>query len=204
MFNKQWKGNPKEIHYLRRPFILRPEREGIHSWIEVLRKLGISRGNPTWVDQFIPQMKATGKQVGIEFDFNTNVGNSMSSLQLMHHFLLLEKSGNIPRGTQEVLALRLGVGHFEKKRCVADMDVLKSEASDILKSINCSNLVEEALSVIDTNKHYDDVIKAIDREHRKGHHSIPVVEVNGIQLHGARSAEEYFEAIWEAAEETEK
>eukprot|EP01060_Flectonema_neradi_P004098 TRINITY_DN12698_c0_g1_i1.p1 TRINITY_DN12698_c0_g1~~TRINITY_DN12698_c0_g1_i1.p1 ORF type:complete len:208 (+),score=44.93 TRINITY_DN12698_c0_g1_i1:132-755(+) len=199
MFNENWKGTPPKIYYLRRPFILRPERVGMESWIEVLRKLGISRGSPSWVDQFIPQMTETGRRVGISFNFNTKVGNSMSSLQAMHHFLLLERSGEIPRGTQEELALNLGTGHFEKQKCVADPDVLKAAVTKVLSDAKCPHLVENALEAISTNKHYEDVVEAIQREQLRGHHSIPFVDINGIELSGARSVSEYYEALWEAA-----
>lgn len=37
----------------RKPYILRPERVGQMPWLSVLKDLGISRGNPGWVDSFV-------------------------------------------------------------------------------------------------------------------------------------------------------
>ena len=77
-------GDAITVRYRRRPFILRPERIGMEPWLGVLRKLGVSRGNPGWVNSFVPAMVAKGKQLGIAFDFGGNVGNSLDSLRLLH------------------------------------------------------------------------------------------------------------------------
>ena len=37
----------------RKPFMLRPERVGQKPWKDVLRELGVSRGNPGWVESFV-------------------------------------------------------------------------------------------------------------------------------------------------------
>ena len=48
------------VEFERRPFILRPERTGTLPWLDVLRDLGVSRGDPSWVDSFVPSMTAKG------------------------------------------------------------------------------------------------------------------------------------------------
>jgi hypothetical protein len=60
----------------RHAFILRPERRGQQPWREVLRKLGVSRGNPGWEKGFERGMVANGKMVGVNFDFGVDVGNT--------------------------------------------------------------------------------------------------------------------------------
>jgi hypothetical protein len=59
-----------KFEFERRPFCLRPERQGFLLWREILADLGASRGDPQWSKSFIPQMEARGLQVGITFDFD--------------------------------------------------------------------------------------------------------------------------------------
>merc|ERR1711991_1068270 len=65
------------------PFILRPERVGEEKWLDVLKSLGMQRGDPYWSEAFVPAMVLKGKKLGIHFNFDGNVGNSMKSLCLI-------------------------------------------------------------------------------------------------------------------------
>ena len=72
-----------QMEYERKPFCLRPERKGFHPWRKILTDLGKSRGDPDWVHSFIPTMEARGSAIGIDFDFDVELGNSIGSLRLL-------------------------------------------------------------------------------------------------------------------------
>lgn len=82
-------------------------------WLGVLRELGRSRGNPEWVEAFVPAMTRKGRELGIRFDFTGDVGNSTTSLRLLHYAGLPEGNGG-DAGLQEALADALARGHFEQ------------------------------------------------------------------------------------------
>lgn len=194
---------PIEVSYRRLPFILRPERRGQTAWLEVLRKLGISRGNPGWVDGFVPSMTAAGREVGVAFDFGGDVGNSMDSLRMMHWSGELEAAGAASAGVQENLAVELARGHFELRKCVADRGA-------VMEACRLVGLPEtEAERVWDSGEYEEAVLEELDAAERSGTHAIPVVRIavagggkRGIETQGAQSAEMYLkqlQAVVEAA-----
>ena len=220
-------GDAITVRYRRRPFILRPERIGMEPWLGVLRKLGVSRGNPDWVNSFVPAMVAKGKQLGIAFDFGGNVGNSLDSLRLLHFAVV---AGGGDDGLQERLADVLARQHFEQKQCVGDHAALlracaeawprPSGAAIVGDDGGVAAFVAACKAVLDDPSRYAaDVMRAIDDAHAKGHHSIPVFTfcVGGFvgadahadagaaravcELHGAASPEEFVEALQFAASE---
>eukprot|EP01006_Ploeotia_vitrea_P026348 TRINITY_DN59335_c0_g1_i1.p1 TRINITY_DN59335_c0_g1~~TRINITY_DN59335_c0_g1_i1.p1 ORF type:complete len:212 (-),score=25.09 TRINITY_DN59335_c0_g1_i1:314-949(-) len=157
-----------EVKYTRKAFILRPERVGLHDWLTVLRKLGESRGNPSWVDTFVPQMKLKGQPLGIHFDFGGKVGNSMDSLRL------LRWSRQFDDNKQEELAELLSHYHFEQKRCVCDH-------TNLLQAVGVVGLdQQEAARVLkDPSMFRAEVEAELDEAVEQGIHSIPVVSVYG-------------------------
>lgn len=55
-----------------------------HTTKLTLTGIGVCRGNPAWVDMFVPSMQERGKELGVNMCFDTYVGNSMDSLRLLH------------------------------------------------------------------------------------------------------------------------
>lgn len=110
---KELLGENKDISikWIRKPFILRPERKTLEPWKEVLSK----KYSPEWTKRFEKQMKEAGKELQIEFNFDGNVGNSFQSLRLIHWI-----SKNYPE-KQEPLVKILSRNHFEKNLCVGEI-----------------------------------------------------------------------------------
>eukprot|EP00912_Choanoflagellata_sp_UC4_P000982 UC4_evm4s607 len=145
-----------EFHRL--PFILRPERIGVKNWADVLRELGISRGNPTWVDGFIPSMKARAASLGTFIDFDGDVGNSMESLQL------LQWSRQFGLQKAELLADHLAKDQFQKRRCVGVRE-------NLLAAVAAVGLDRElAKSCLERSEYRDKVEAEIASVHDMGVH----------------------------------
>lgn len=157
---------------------------GQHKWADVLRKLGISRGNPGWFDAFKPSMTGRGQELGVEMDFGGDVGNSMDSLRL-----LAWAGATSP--LQEPLARHLAHGQFTRKECVGDLDVLvrAADAVGLDKA--------EARRVLSAKDEYADaVMRGIAWASNQGFHSIPVFlfaadGARPIEAGGARGVDEY-------------
>uniref|UniRef100_A0A7S4P0F0 DSBA-like thioredoxin domain-containing protein n=1 Tax=Paramoeba aestuarina TaxID=180227 RepID=A0A7S4P0F0_9EUKA len=178
--------NFPQVKFVRKPFILRPERQGVESWLEVLTKLGQSRGNPHWVDSFVPSMCQKGKAIGVNFEFDTEVGNSMDSLRLLEW--CREMKG---WEKQAQLSHTLAVYHFEQKKTVGRHDNLLAACEEVGIS------PEEAQSVLsDPTLYRKKVEEGIEEAHNNGFFSIPVFSffVNGKlkdTTNGALSVGEY-------------
>lgn len=208
-----------EVRFRRRPFILRPERVGEESWRGVLERLWESRGRGrSYVDDhFFPQLSRAGEELGVQWDFGGNVGNSMDSLRLVFWTGELETEGRVPVGTQERLCKHLGTGHFERRECVGSRSVLVEAARHIFSSLEAEASTEgqresfaalgkEAGELIhDKDRLLADVWASIEREHSLGHHSIPIVFLKAEdgqvleQVHGASDRVTYLQALRRAA-----
>lgn len=153
-----------EFH--RRPFILRPERKQCEPWLEVLTGLSKQRsGDLSWVQNFVVQMTASGKSLGISFDFGGSVGNSLDSLRLL--FWAGHKYGHTQEG-QEKLADILARYHFEQKRTVGKHENLLSAVQEAKFDL------DEARDVLnDSSKYKNEVLSSILETQRQGVHSIP-------------------------------
>mmetsp|Transcript_52595 Transcript_52595/g.123025 ORF Transcript_52595/g.123025 Transcript_52595/m.123025 type:complete len:141 (-) Transcript_52595:120-542(-) len=126
-------------------------------------------------------MKAKGRQLGINFEFDTMVGNSLDSLRLL---VWAETLGI--EGKQEELAEVLGAGHFEQKKSVGDHAAL-------LEACESAGLERaEAKKILETGAFKSEVLERIRAVQASGVHSIPVVTIdNRFTLQGACSVEEY-------------
>jgi predicted DsbA family dithiol-disulfide isomerase len=192
----------------RLPFILRPERTGQHKWIEVLRLLGISRGNPGWADDFIPSLAARGESLGLQMNFEGDVGNSIDSLRLLAWAGCCNQDAG--GDLQEALAVELGMGQFTRAQCVGDHAVLVAAATAV------GLPTEEASAVLaDGDRFKKEVESKMLALQRAGIHSIPVFlfkqplpratmladgadvgkERGRIAVNGARSVDEYREIL---------
>jgi predicted DsbA family dithiol-disulfide isomerase len=176
-------GESVEVRFRRRPFILRPERKGEESWRGVLERLWASRGRgANYVDEhFFPQLSAAGEKLGISWDFEGDVGNSMDSLRLVFWVGELEQSSQVPIGTQENLCKMLGSGHFEERRCVGNRNVLVETSSRLFEELGdeYSALRQEAVDLLNSDRMLQQVWASIEREHEEGHYSIPVALLSG-------------------------
>ena len=187
----------KSVVYDRRPFILRPERNGFENWLDVLTDLGKRRGNPDWVNSFVPSMKAKGKMLGIDLDFGGKVGNSLDSLRILK---FVAKT----RGSEysERLADLLAKMHFEQRRCVCDHKNLLEAAVEI----GCSS--EKVKSVLRVETIYrNEGLSDINLLHRSGIHSIPFFQLVMSNSdddgnsdvtrhhHGASSVNDFFKSL---------
>lgn len=153
------------LQFVRKPFCLRPEREGMQPWLTVLRELGRERGDPDWCDaHFVPSLTSAGREVGVIFDFGGDVGNSLESLRLLMWAGV--RGGDEMR---EKLAEELSVGHFEKRRCASDPAVQLAACAAV--GID----VEAARAFLDS-----DALKRELRTHLEtcGIHSIPHVVIS--------------------------
>lgn len=155
------------------PFILRPERKGLEPWLGVLAALSVQRsGDQSWLRNFLAQMRANGKLLGIDFDFGGEVGNSLDSLRLLWwagekygHGSPLDEAGE---GGQERLANKLAFYHFEQKLTVGKHD-------NLLKAVEeCGYDVQEAAQVLaSADKWRSEVLESMALCHKQGIHSIP-------------------------------
>jgi len=154
-----------EIEYIRRPFILRPERKGEHNWRGVLKALGESRGNPGWSNVFIPSMAGRAAELGIDnMSFDGNVGNSMDSHRLLH------MAGLQSWEKQEALANELALSQFTRCECMGNHAVLRACA--LSAGVGTAADVDALLA--DPSKYHDDVEDGIAWAHSQGFYSIPV------------------------------
>mmetsp|Transcript_7717 Transcript_7717/g.17869 ORF Transcript_7717/g.17869 Transcript_7717/m.17869 type:complete len:139 (+) Transcript_7717:239-655(+) len=130
-------------------------------------------------------MTAKGKSLGLNFEFDTEVGNSMDSLRLLHW------AGQPEFGPdkQEELAEELALGHFEKKQSVGKRSVLLAAAERV------GLPAHEARVVLESGKFESEVLANIEQAHSEGHHSIPVVSIAGHLVHGSASVEEFEQVI---------
>lgn len=106
-------------------------------------------------------MCAKGRSLGIDFDFGTNVGNSMDSLRLIYW------AGSIAGDAQERLSRVLAHGHFEKRQCVGNHRVLIAAAE------NCGLDPVRAASVLERGEFEAEVLAQIRKAHEAGHYAIP-------------------------------
>lgn len=104
-------GKKFSIKWIRKPFILRPERKGLESWREVLS----TKYSVEWTKNFEKQMKAAGKELDIKFSFEGNVGNSFQSLRLIYWI-----SKNYPTKQEQLIRI-LSRNHFERNMCVGEI-----------------------------------------------------------------------------------
>lgn len=151
-----------QMEYERRPFCLRPERRGFLPWREILADLGKSRGNPNWVGQFIPSMEVRGRSVGIIFNFDVELGNSLGSLRLL--WWVKEQHG---LAKQEELAGSLATLHFEQKNCVSRRETL-------LKACEKIGITGADKIIDDESAFMQEVLADIEKSHTEGFYSIPV------------------------------
>lgn len=176
-----------EMRYIRKPFILRPERVGLHNWKEVLQTLGERRGNPGWSSVFVPSMVRRGAELGItNMSFDGDVGNSTDSHRLLHW------AGLQGWEKQEALANELALSQFTRDECMGDHAVLKACAAEA----GLGPVAAVAAVLDDPAKHLDDVVAGIEWAHAQGFYSIPVflLSVDGgntVAVDGARSPQEY-------------
>eukprot|EP00658_Telonema_sp_P-2_P020344 TRINITY_DN18049_c0_g1_i1.p1 TRINITY_DN18049_c0_g1~~TRINITY_DN18049_c0_g1_i1.p1 ORF type:complete len:155 (+),score=44.43 TRINITY_DN18049_c0_g1_i1:205-669(+) len=145
-------------------------------WGDVLRDdLGKP---PSWFEG----MRAMGQPLGISFDFEGDVGNSLDSLRL----LLWADT----KGKQEQLAERLAEGHFEKRRSVADHGVLLSACEEIGLS------AADATEVLEGDAYAEEVWAEYSQIQRQGVHSIPVfVFDDKWTMSGSHPVEDYVNLI---------
>eukprot|EP00040_Diaphanoeca_grandis_P022260 m.119300 g.119300 ORF g.119300 m.119300 type:complete len:150 (+) comp28723_c0_seq1:270-719(+) len=138
-----------------------------------------------WVHSFIPSLASRASNLGVEMDFEGDVGNSFDSLRLLHW------AGETSPDLQESFARELGHGHFTRRECVADHEVLIKAVDKVgLSSVDARRVLQ------DKTAFRDDVRNAIDNLHTKGIHSIPVFifhtkDRTPIEVDGARSSDEY-------------
>mmetsp|Transcript_16961 Transcript_16961/g.43321 ORF Transcript_16961/g.43321 Transcript_16961/m.43321 type:complete len:170 (-) Transcript_16961:202-711(-) len=133
------------------------------SWAKVLHDLGVSRGNPGWAPAFMESMSERGEELGIHFRFDTQVGNSMDSLRLLHWCWVSYPD------KQEALASALARLHFEQQQCVAKRETMLAGCA----AVGIAHA--EAACVIDDPLLFRaDVEKLMSEAHAHGHCSIPV------------------------------
>lgn len=126
-------------------------------------------------------MREAGERLGIKFDFQTEVGNSMDSLRLVQWADKYSK--------QESLSEALAIGHFEKRQCVCDHAVMLAACETV------GLPVEEAREVLQSDAYLQDVLQGLEAARRNGHHSIPVFTFDGQHsVHGSAPVEQ-FESI---------
>ena len=173
------------ISFRRRPFILRPERVGFHKWTDVLKRLSLDRvGSLSWFENFVTQMTLNGDTVGVKFNFDVDVGNSMDSLRI------LAWAASCESGKQEELALALAHNHFELGKCVARPD-------NLLEAVGMVGLDRvEAQKVIDSDMFEDQVLRDFEKSSLEDVHSIPVFifrneDGKEFRVCGAAKQEEY-------------
>ena len=150
--------------------------------MDVLKQLGIDRGNPGWEVGFTRSLAQRGAEVGINFDFERAVvGNSIDSLRLLQWAL---EHGNCD--IQNALAERLNRAHFEQGRCVCDTEVMLSCCEEVGLSRSAAKALLDGDGCAAT-------IQAYMRSNR--HHSIPVfifeTPYSAFEVDGARSVGEY-------------
>mmetsp|Transcript_7888 Transcript_7888/g.9783 ORF Transcript_7888/g.9783 Transcript_7888/m.9783 type:complete len:185 (-) Transcript_7888:1779-2333(-) len=167
------------VEWVRKPFILRPERKKLELWRDVLT----TKYSRAWTEMFEDRMKQSGRELGIQFDFNGHVGNSFESLRLIHWVADCYPS------KQEVLTRILSRNHFEKNLCVGEL-------SNLLKACEEANIpIEEAERVLSSDQYKDELQKEI-QETARVTHSIPLVTLHwknkpseGVMIQGAESEE---------------
>lgn len=173
-----------DVRFTRMPFCLRPERVGRHKWMDVLKQLGIDRGNPGWEVGFTRSLAQRGAEVGISFDFERAVvGNSFDSLRLLQ-WALEGEHGNCD--IQNALAERLNHAHFEQGRCVCDEEVMLSCCEEVGLSRAAAKALLDGDGCAATIEAY---------MHSNRHHSIPVftfeTPYSAFEVDGARGVGEY-------------
>lgn len=109
---------------VRKPFILRPDRiPGQHKpWIQVLRD--VLHKSDAWFEA----LQAKGREFGIRFDFQGEVGNSLDSLRLVQW--------SRKHGLQEDLSEELARGHFEERKCTCNHTVLLEACAKVLHAFH--------------------------------------------------------------------
>eukprot|EP00656_Telonema_subtile_P058004 TRINITY_DN9691_c0_g1_i2.p2 TRINITY_DN9691_c0_g1~~TRINITY_DN9691_c0_g1_i2.p2 ORF type:complete len:184 (+),score=55.03 TRINITY_DN9691_c0_g1_i2:113-664(+) len=165
-----------EFKFSRVPFLLRPERKRRMVWGNVLRD--DLRKPRSWFEG----MQAMGAPLGITFDFEGEVGNSLDSLRLLMWAGTQDK--------QEELAGILAEGHFQQRRSVADHGVLL----DACESAGLSR--EAAAEVLDSESFGKEVMEQYEDIQGQGVHSIPLfIFDNKWTTSGTRSVEDYVELV---------
>ena len=161
------------------PFILRPERRSPEPWLGVLRDLGVRRGDPQWVEAFVPSMRARARALGTDIDFGGEVGNSLASHRLLHW------AGE--QGLQDALASELAECQFRRRRCVGRREVLLEAARSVGLPAG-----EAAAVLEDEGRGRDAVLRSMQA---CPYSSIPVLTLRGpggtAVLQGAREVDEY-------------
>jgi len=184
------------LDFRRLPFCLRPERDRQQPWLEVLKQLGIDRGNPGWESGFTAALARRGQEVGIDFDFSVDVGNSFSSLRLLWWAGTAQAGGG--HGAQNRLADQLAMAHFEQGMCVCAEETL-------LAAVVAVGLPEDGARAVLRGRDFEqDVSASIARSHANGHHSIPVFTFEAPhathEVHGAAGEEEFRDLLQKFAE----
>jgi len=186
---------PFTVRFQRSPFILRPDRVGLEKWRDVLKQLSYQRvGSDRWYTNFIERMTVAGKEAGIDFNFDGEVGNSFHSLRL------LEWAATLEENKQEALASQLAIEHFEKANCVCKRDTLLGAIRE------CKINETEAIAVLDDTDRYNAQVQKKLLAHARGAiHSIPVFNFQLLgphpnviatsTIHGSAGVSEYEKVI---------
>eukprot|EP01063_Lacrimia_lanifica_P010013 TRINITY_DN16812_c0_g1_i1.p1 TRINITY_DN16812_c0_g1~~TRINITY_DN16812_c0_g1_i1.p1 ORF type:complete len:226 (+),score=85.82 TRINITY_DN16812_c0_g1_i1:125-802(+) len=195
------------VRWVRRPFILRPERKGFLPWLEVLTELSYARvGSRAWVDGFTRSMKENGREVGIEFNFGGDVGNSFDSLRAVAWAGTQDPAAALQNAFCDILHRN----HFERALCVAKHENIVAAAAEAgLDAEACAAVLADPAAFADA---VSADLAAAAHQHI---HSIPQVALYyvsdlpaaapdakaladyvsharpGAEAGGARSAEEY-------------
>ena len=168
------------------PFILRPERVGVESWLGVLKDLSRNRSpsdSPeAWLKRFVPSMTFNAEVLGVSFDFeNAEVGNSLDSLRLLHwagtkYGYAWNPRGGEPFLSQEILAEALAELHFSNGKTVGRHENLLAAVRSVGMDMG------EASAVLkDPSRYRLEVTRGIP----SNVHSIPVIVIEVV-----RSSEE--------------
>jgi len=129
-------------------------------------------------------MQAMGRPLGIRFDFEGEVGNSLDSLRLL--------IWSDEHSKQEELAGELARGHFEERRSVADHEVLLAACEAV------GLPMDQASKVLESDAFADQVWGLYSSVQQQGVHSIPVfIFDDRWTMHGSKSVDEFVQLIRE-------
>eukprot|EP01065_Artemidia_motanka_P004137 TRINITY_DN11994_c0_g1_i1.p2 TRINITY_DN11994_c0_g1~~TRINITY_DN11994_c0_g1_i1.p2 ORF type:complete len:144 (+),score=46.67 TRINITY_DN11994_c0_g1_i1:310-741(+) len=129
-------------------------------------------------------MTAKGKELGIQFDFGVDVGNTFDSHRVVYW------AGQVNPEAQDRLSAALARDHFELRKCVCDWDVLCGAAE------RCGLGADACRRVLESGQYADDVRAELERAAEEGFHSIPQFifhrpDGRPIVVSGAASVPEY-------------
>ncbi|KAK3712119.1 hypothetical protein LTR37_009210 [Vermiconidia calcicola] len=166
------------------PYYLRPDApvgaEGV-PWDEtVARKNGAEK-----VNAIRTRLQRVGRGVGIEFSFNSKIGNTRDSHRLIRHV--------VPEKRKELLEAIYQM-HFEQ-----DGDI--TSHADLVRAAESVGMdAGEVKAFLGTADYAEEVDSMAAEARREGVSSVPTIVIGGTRIEGAEDMGEFYEALVAAKE----